>query len=89
MAAAEYFSSVVRAEALTYMLCLSSENRAYSEGRTEAGYIFGRDIFVWLPTGFWKSICFQMLPFMFYRQHTWLGFISKNKKDVVLYTLFM
>ena len=32
-------SSVVSAEALTYTLCLSSENRAYSEGRTEAGYI--------------------------------------------------
>ena len=39
MAAAES-SSVVSAEALTYALCLSSENRAYSEGRTEAGYIF-------------------------------------------------
>ena len=36
--AAESSSSVVSAEALTYMLCLSSENRAYSEGRTEAGY---------------------------------------------------
>ena len=33
-------SSVVSAEALAYVLCLSSENRAYSEGRTEAGYIF-------------------------------------------------
>ena len=40
MAAAESSSSVVSAEALTYTLCLSSKNRAYSEGRTEAGYIF-------------------------------------------------
>ena len=39
MAAAES-SSVVSAEALAYTLCLSSENRAYSEGRTEAVYIF-------------------------------------------------
>ena len=31
-------SSFVRAEALTSTLCLSSENRAYSEGRTEDGY---------------------------------------------------
>ena len=38
MTAAES-SSVVSAEALTYTFCLSSENRAYSEGRTEAGYI--------------------------------------------------
>ena len=38
MAAAESSSSVVSVETLTYTLCLSSENRAYSEGRTEAGY---------------------------------------------------
>ena len=37
MAAAESSSSVDSAEALTYTLCLSSENQAYSEGRTEAG----------------------------------------------------
>ena len=43
MASAES-SSVVSAEALTYTLCLSSENRAYSEGRTEAGYLF---FFLW------------------------------------------
>ena len=38
MAAVES-SSVVSAEALTLTLCLSSKNRAYSEGRTDAGYI--------------------------------------------------
>ena len=40
----ESSSSVVSAEALTYTLCLSSENRGYSEGRTEAGYI---SLFSW------------------------------------------
>ena len=40
MIAAESSSSVVSTEALTYLLCLSSENLAYSEGRTGAGYIF-------------------------------------------------
>ena len=65
MAAAESSSSVVSAEALTYTLCLSSENRAYSEGRTEAGYISlfsWREGFVWIPAGLGKSFCFQMFP---------------------------
>ena len=59
------------------------ENRAYSEGRTEAGYISlfsWREVFVWLPGGLGKSICFQMIPFLFYRRHTRLGFISKKNK---------
>ena len=81
MAAAESSSSVVSAEVLTYTLCLSSENRAYSEERIEAGYnsLFSwREVFVWLPGGLEKSICFQMIPFLFYRRHTRLGFISKK-----------
>ena len=39
MAAVESFS-VVSAEELTYTLCLSSKNLAYSEGRTEAIFFF-------------------------------------------------
>ena len=77
----ESSSSVVSAEALINTLCRSSENRAYSEGRTEAGYnsLFSwREAFVWLPAGLGKSICFQMIPFLFYRRHTRLGFVSKK-----------
>ena len=25
----------------------------------------GKDVFVWLPTGFGKTVCFEVLPFMF------------------------
>ena len=76
MAAAEYSSSVVSAEALTYTLRLSSENRAYSEGSGYISLFSWREVFVWLPAGLGKSICFQMIPFLFYKRHTWLGFIS-------------
>ena len=41
-------------------MCLSLENRVYSEGRQQKMAIFSlfswREVFVWLPTGFGKSM---------------------------------
>ena len=82
MAAAESSSSIVRSAHLHALS--SSENRAYSEGRAEAGYISlfsWREVFVWLPAGLGKSICFQTIPFLFYRRNTRLGFISNKQNN--------
>ena len=64
-----------------------SELRLKGEQRQAIKLLYdGRDVFLWLPTGFGKSICYEVLPFMtdFRRRSQQSGTMNEFRPSLVL-----
>ena len=72
------------AECVSYALCqLKMESVTLKEEQRSAmeAVYNGYDVFVWLPTGYGKSLCYQVLPFIMDFK---LGLVESSKHSLVL-----
>ena len=67
-------------DALLYVLsCVGLSSIALKQEQlTAIHYLYQRkDVFLWLPTGFGKSVCYEVLPFLF-------DFVGSKSGSIVL-----
>ena len=75
-------------EALAYsLLCVNQQNLVLKAKQEEALFHLynGRDVFAWFPTGYGKSICFQLVPFLldFKLNHTTVPQVERSEVLVI------
>ena len=75
-------------EALAHsLLCVNQQNLVLKAKHEEALFHLynGRDVFAWFPTGYGKSIFFQLVPFLldFKLNHTTVPQVERNEVLVI------
>ena len=57
--------------------CLQHDRLVLRDKQLEAVKLLyeGQDVFLWVPTGYGKSICYQMLPFLL--DASWVGLVYR------------
>ena len=77
----EFFTALAHS-----LLCIGKSHLVLKDKQLEALELlyFGKDVFLWLPTGYGKSLCFQLLPFLFDFKFNRTGPLSLRSVVIVI-----